>query len=113
MSYAENPYRSFGMVAAEAAVDERTAFIRKTYTHLAGAILAFAAIEALAFTTGLAGAYVALVSGFQWGWAVMLGAFILVSWLAEMWARSTTSVSTQYLGLSLYVVAEAVIFVPI
>jgi FtsH-binding integral membrane protein len=38
---------------------------------------------------------------------------MLVSWIAESWARSAVSPGMQYLGLSLYVVAEAVIFVPL
>jgi FtsH-binding integral membrane protein len=38
---------------------------------------------------------------------------MLVSRVAEGWARSSVSVSQQYLGLGLYVVAEAIIFVPI
>src|SRR5690606_10550701 len=42
-----------------------------------------------------------------------LGAFMLVGWVADRWARSATSPATQYLGLGLYVVAEAVIMVPI
>jgi FtsH-binding integral membrane protein len=42
-----------------------------------------------------------------------LGAFIGISYLAEHWATSNTSVTTQYWGLGLYVVAEAVIFMPL
>jgi FtsH-binding integral membrane protein len=38
---------------------------------------------------------------------------MLVSYIANSWANSATSLSTQYLGLGLYVVAEAVIFVPL
>jgi len=36
-----------------------------------------------------------------------------ISYLANRWAVSETSVSTQYMGLGLFVVAEAVIFVPL
>ena len=49
MSFAEqNPYQSFGYapVAALAEEDARIAFIRRTYAHLGGAILAFVAIDA-------------------------------------------------------------------
>ncbi|MCP4815522.1 MAG: permease, partial [Planctomycetaceae bacterium] len=34
-------------------------------------------------------------------------------WIAESWARSTQSQGTQYLGLGLFVVAEAIIFLPL
>ena len=47
------------------------------------------------------------------GWLLVLGAFMVVSWLANSWAHSDTSPGLQYLGLGLYVVAEAVIFVPL
>jgi len=42
-----------------------------------------------------------------------MGAFVGVSYLANTWAMSDTSRGMQYLGLALYVVAEAVIFVQI
>jgi len=49
----------------------------------------------------------------RWGWFLVLGAFIGVGWLAQSWAQSEASPGLQYLGLSLYVVAEAVIFLPL
>ncbi len=36
-----------------------------------------------------------------------------VSWLARSWANSNTSSAIQYAGLGLYIVGEAVIFIPI
>jgi FtsH-binding integral membrane protein len=38
---------------------------------------------------------------------------MVVSWIANSWAMSATSLSTQYIGLGLYVVAEAAIFMPL
>jgi FtsH-binding integral membrane protein len=49
----------------------------------------------------------------RFAWLFMLGGFMLVSWVADSWARSTTSLAMQYAGLFLYVLAEAVIFVPL
>ena len=51
--------------------------------------------------------------GNQWGWLLVMGGFIAVSYVANSWASSATSISTQYMGLGLYVVAEAIIFVPL
>src|SRR3972149_9935489 len=48
----------------------------------------------------------------RWSWLVVLGAFVAVSWIADSWARSSTSIGRQYAGLFLYVLAEAVIFLP-
>ena len=46
-------------------------------------------------------------------WLLVLGAFMVVSWIADRWAQSDTSPAMQYAGLSLYVLAEAVIFLPL
>ena len=46
-------------------------------------------------------------------WLVVLGAFMVVSYVADRWARSDVSQSKQYLGLGLYVVAEALILIPL
>jgi FtsH-binding integral membrane protein len=113
MSQAENPYRSWGVIAAQAETSERADFIRKTYLHLAGAILAFMALEVVLLQMpGLDQLLASLFSN-QWGWLLVLVGFMAVSHVANAWANSATSVSTQYLGLGLYVVAEAVIFVPL
>lgn len=113
MNEAYNPYQSWGLVADQAETSERAAFIRLTYLHLAGAILAFIGLEAFLLSLPQVPAAVALVMGNQFGWLIVLGAFIGVSYIANRWARSSTSVGMQYAGLSLFVVAEAVIFVPL
>jgi FtsH-binding integral membrane protein len=113
MSNAANPYRTWGTLAADAEVDERAQFIRLTYLHLGGAVLAFMALEALLLSLPGVGEIVMSVMGSRWGWLLVLGGFMGVSYVASSWANSATSVSTQYLGLALYVVAEAVIFVPL
>jgi len=53
----------------------------------------------------------AMLSGYSW--LLVLGAFMGVSFLAEKWASSDASEGKQYAGLGLYIVAEAVIFIPI
>lgn len=113
MNEAYNPYSTWGTMAADAPRSERASFIRQTYVHLLGAVLAFIAIEAVLLSLPGIGDVVAMVAGSRFGWLIVLGAFMGVSYLANSWANSSTSVGTQYLGLSLYVVAEAVIFVPI
>jgi FtsH-binding integral membrane protein len=114
MSYVENPYQSpLGTFAATAAADERADFITKTYLHLAGAIAAFIAIEAVLLSLPGIENLVGLMAGTRFGWLIVLGLFMFVSYVAENWAQSAESPSTQYLGLGLYVLAEAVIFVPL
>jgi FtsH-binding integral membrane protein len=110
-----NPYRAsaWGDIAAHAAVDERADFIRKTYAHLLGAVFAFAALEAVLLNTVAPQFVNWLASTGQYAWLFILGGMIFVSYIADRWARSNTSQSLQYAGLSLYVVAEAVLFMPL
>ena len=107
----DTPYRlGFdSMIAA----DSRASFIRRTYAHLAAAILAFVVIEALLFQTPLPEAMVGLLGTSRYSWLIVLLAFMGISHVADNWARSTASINMQYLGLGLYVVAEAIIFVPL
>jgi FtsH-binding integral membrane protein len=104
-------YRS---IAAEAAPSERAAFIRQTYAHLAAAILIFAGLETcLINLPGAGDLALNLLLTSRFSWLIVLLGFMGVSYLANSWARSDTSLLLQYLGLSLYVVAEAVIFLPL
>jgi hypothetical protein len=102
-----------GMIAAEAPASARVAFIRKTYLHLGGAVLAFIALEAALINSPLARPIVQTLLGGRMSWLLVLGAFMLVGMVAERWARSATSPGMQYLGLGLYVVAEAIIMLPL
>jgi FtsH-binding integral membrane protein len=99
-------------IVAEAAADARAAFIRRTYAHLAFAVLAFALLETILLNVVPREAIAQMFSG-RVSWLVVLLAFMGVSWLANWWAQSDTSPALQYAGLALYVVAEAVIFLPL
>jgi len=104
---------TYGNSAADALPEERARFIRKTYLHLAAAILAFVALEVFLFSSGAAYSIMSVLRlGGSMSWLIVLGAFMGVSWLASSWANSQTSKGMQYLGLALYVAAEAIIFVP-
>lgn len=115
MSYADNPYSAPGFtLAAHAATHERADFIRKTYLNLGIAIFGFAGLETvLLYIPGLSEGFMRLLAQTPYSWLVVMGAYMLVSWVAEKWAQSAVSLSTQYAGLALYVVAEAVIFLPL
>jgi FtsH-binding integral membrane protein len=111
---AETPYARFGDdLAVNATVDARRTFIRKTYMHLTTAIYAFVMLEWVFFHFGFDRWMMRFFQGTPMAGLIMLGAFMLTSWLANTWAMSNTSVNLQYAGLLLYVLAEAVIFVPI
>jgi FtsH-binding integral membrane protein len=99
-------------IAAEAAADARAAFIRRTYGHLAGAILAFTLLETLLLQL-VPEELLASMFSTRFSWLICMGAFMGVAYLADYWARSATSRPLQYAGLALYVVAQAVIFLPL
>jgi len=105
---------SFDNSAANALPANRAQFIRKTYLLLAAAILAFIVVEAFLFATGAANAIASLMfKGGSIGWLLVLGLFMGVSFLANRWATSETSKATQFFGLGIFIVAEAIIFVPL
>jgi FtsH-binding integral membrane protein len=100
-------------LAAQAAGNERAQFIRRTYANLAGAILAFMGIEALLLQVVSPETVFGLLGTSRFSWLLVLGAFMVAGWVAQSWARSETSQAMQYAGLALYVVAEAIIFLPL
>ncbi len=100
-------------MVADSSESERATFIRKTYWHLAGAIGLFVLLEAIFIQMGLGVVALNLLGASKYSWLMVLGGFMLVSWVAEKWATSSTSLGMQYAGLALYTVAEAVIFLPL
>lgn len=103
-----NPY----VVAADSTPEARGQFLRRTYAHLAGSILAFAALTGVLVKL-FGPAMAQFMTAGKFSWLIVLALFMGVSWIAQKWADSGASLSLQYAGLALYVVAEAIIFVPI
>src|ERR1700727_1605344 len=92
-------------------VDSRAQFITRTYTHVVGAMLGFILVELGVFEPGLAEQIASFMLGFNW--FLILGAFMLVGWLATRTAQTSSSLGMQYFSYAAYVVAEALIFVPL
>jgi FtsH-binding integral membrane protein len=89
----------------------REKFIAKTFNHLGGSIVAFTAIEMLFFSTGISETIAIAI--FQLPWLAIMGAFMLISWLASRAAHTVESKAMQYAALAAFIVAEAIIFVPL
>ncbi len=106
-----NSSYNVGMPAATQTASVRAAFISRTYGHLFAAIVAFALLEVYLFDSGLAVAIAQAMLGTSW--LLVLGGFMLVSWLASRLAYSAQSTAAQYGGLAAFVVAEAIVFVPL
>jgi FtsH-binding integral membrane protein len=110
--------RSIPGANATHGMSDRLRFIRLTYLHLLGAILAFAGLLWLLMNntflvTKVSVPLVRFALGGRWNWGVVLAAFMAISWVADYWASHTTSRKMQYVGLGIYVVAESLIFVPL
>ena len=115
-SQSDNPYAAsnfLSMTAAQATQDERASFISKTYLHLAGAIAAFVAIEAVLLSLPITEQMVGFMVGQQYSWLFVMGGFVAVSWIANTWALNAVSPGKQYMGLGLFVVAEAIVMAPL
>ncbi len=100
-----------GYVERPVDLEERARFVARVYTHVFGAIVAFTAIEIVLFVSGIAPMIARAMLGTTW--LVVLGAYTLVGWLATRVAHQAVSLATQYAALAGFVVAEAVIFVPL
>lgn len=98
---------------ADARPDDRARFISRTYAHLAGAVLAFMVVEMALLRSPVADWMLQLLGMGNLAWLVVLGGFMGVTWFAQRLANNAASVGSQYAGLGLYVLAEALIFVPI
>lgn len=96
---------------ANLGVEQRSTFILRTYSHLAAAIALFTLLEIVIFKAGLAYPIARGMLGVSW--LLVLGGFVVVSWLASMVAARAESKPLQYLALLGFVVAEAIIFVPL
>jgi FtsH-binding integral membrane protein len=111
MSDYETTMRSSRVPVEILAESARARFIMRTYYHLLGAIALFVAIEVGLFVSGAAYALAELMLGTSW--LLILGGFVVVSWLASRAAATATALGTQYAALVGFVVAEAIIFVPL
>lgn len=100
-----------GQPVALRSEEARAQFITRTYLHLFGAILAFTLLEMAYFMSGVAAPMaIAMLST---SWLLVLGGFVVVSWLATRIAHVAESPGAQYAALGGYVVAESIIFVPL
>jgi FtsH-binding integral membrane protein len=94
-----------------AGLDSRSVFITRTYSHVVGGILGFVLLELALFESGLAEQIARFMIGTSW--LMILGAFMLTSWLATRTARTSSSLGMQYFAYAMFVAAEALIFVPL
>lgn len=99
------------MPVSDLPAEARGAFLVRTYTQLTLAIVLFVGIEVFFFHSGIAPAIVGVFASVSW--LLVLGGFMLLSWLATFLAQPTIARPIQYLGLVIYVLLQAIITVPL
>jgi len=100
------------LMVSQVSATERATFIRKTYLHVALAVLGFVIVEAIFLSIpALVKIGVSMTQG--WTWLLVLGGFMFATSMAERWAMSSTDKGAQYGALALYVAAQAFIFIPL
>ena len=110
---AARSYRPIEGAVATVGVSDRVAFLRKTYTHLGIALIAFAGLTAfmMGYTSEFSLRW-ALWGSQGMNWLRVLGMFIGVNIGAQRLARAETSRGLQYLGLGLAVVMWSFLIQP-
>lgn len=106
----ENYLNSKALVA-HASNEEQVAFYKKTYTHVALGVLAFIILESILLKVTPLVELMLSLQGYSW--LILLAGFMGVTWVAQNLAYQSLSKSKQYLGYFLYILAQAIIFVPI
>lgn len=101
---------SYQTPVSSSSVEDRSNFIWKCYSHVVGAILAFAAIEVYFFSSGIAEK---IAMPMLQNWWLVFGAFILASWGATHVAHRVQSKNAQYAAFAAFIVVEALIFAPL
>ena len=99
--------------AAQAPETDRATFVSLVYQHIAAAVAAFVAIEAILFVTGVAGFLEDFF--FRGGggrWLLMLGGVMVVQWFSANAAADLDNPPRQYVGLFGSAAAQALIFAP-
>ncbi len=114
MSYSDDYGYEYGvrdMFAADAALDERVAFIRRTYAHVGAATLLFVALVATFINTP-AIAEPLMQFFFAMPYLIVI-ALMVAGFVAHRMAASHASPGIQYMGLGFYALAEALFFTPL
>jgi len=86
----------------------RRQFMTNVYAHVVGGIGAFIGFEYLLFTSGIAAEIYGFVVGTNW--LLILGGFMIVSWMATHLAARATTAPKAYGGYGLLVAANGLLF---
>jgi len=91
--------------------DVRRTFMTRVYMRLLAGVAAFVLLESYLFSSGLAVAITVAVASTSW--LLVLGGFMIVSWLANSVGFRAEGALAQWGAYGLLVAANAVIFAPL
>jgi len=107
-------HESNPFIVADAPAADRAAFFRRTYGLVAASFGAFAVALYAFFVSGIAHSFMSAIAGVgSWGMLGVMVLFWIGTTVAQSLAFSRASRLTQYAGLGLYVLLQALIFVPL
>ena len=89
---------------------DRVTFIKRTYAHVALAVLAFVGFEALLLNSEIG---IELGISMANNWIIVILLFMGGTWIANKWAHEPGNIQKQYIGLFLYAFLEALMFLPL
>lgn len=93
---------------AEASPETRTQFMLRVYAHVVGGIFAFILAQWWMFDTGLAYTIFEVVQSTNW--LLILGGFMVVTWLASRLSAGARTPAAAYGGYALLIAANALLF---
>lgn len=99
------------VLVAHADAAQQAEFYRKTYSNVAFGVLAFIGIEAMLLKIDPLVNLMLSLQGYSW--LLLLGGFMAVTWVAQNLTYRNADRTKQYAGFLLYILAEAIIFIPI
>jgi FtsH-binding integral membrane protein len=112
MENIEQNFEQQRVLVAHTSDEERVAFYKKTYSHVAAGVLVFILFEYLLLQSEtIVDFMLSMTQG--WRWLIMLGGFMFITNYAEKMTLKTPDKNTKYLAFGLYILAEAFIFVPL
>ncbi|MET3731361.1 Bax inhibitor-1/YccA family protein [Moheibacter stercoris] len=106
MEYNNNP-----ILVANATEVEKAEFYKKTYMHVALGVLIFIILETILLRIDPLVNLMLSLQGYSW--LILLAGFMGVTYVAQNMANNTFDKSKQYMGYFLFILAEAIIFIPI
>ena len=107
-------HESNPFIVADAPAADRAAFFRRTYGLVAASFGAFAIALYAFFVSGVAHSFMSAIAGVgSWGMLGVMVLFWIGTTVAQSLAFRRASRLTQYAGLGLYVLLQALIFVPL